>query len=864
MTWSRAFARAALGSLVLVGFPAPASAQVCGGGVVLNELDAGVAGPVLRTPDGAPVVGGPFSLRIENAFPNSSGALVFSSVETQFFEPLYGATFWFGVPYNSLFFATNSQGRSPRKVVVSALDPSLCGAFVVFQAGVFDPGAANGVAVTNALRMRVGVREGPLLPLSGVTDQLFADRDHGIVSIDTGDVDGDGVLDVISAGSSGYSWTSPNDRVRVNLGASAGEFESTTFVTVGSDPFTARLADLDGDTNLDIVTANADSDDVSVVLGNGNGTFGTAVSYPAGDAPVCVAAEDFDGDTELDLVAVNALSDDISVLIGNGDGTFVAAVDYSVGDGPQEVAIGDLDGDNELDLVVANITSNDVSVLLGNGDGTFGAATSISSPGKPISLGLGDFNGDGVLDMSVAHRFSGATGVFLGNGDGTFGPETLYAGGPTPVSLVVEDVDGDSALDIAVAVKGAHRVTLLPGAGDGTFGVPSFIDVSIGPRAIAFADFDGDGDRDLGVGSLGTYPAVGGIVGWYHGSLTYLPNRGDGTFAGPTHQHPGALPRQVLIEDLDDDDVKDVVVAITQSGQKASVLMGRGDGTFEDAFAVDVGSAQTSAPVLAVADFDGDGVRDIAAADWNELHVAVGIGDGTFAAPIASPTGSLIPRSIAAGDLDEDSIVDLVLLYSGPPVVRYGNGDGTFDVETALPCCSVLDGTGVAVEDLNGNTFLDIATAGSNGGNRGVWIHIGDGTGTFAAPVFYPTTSSSESVLVADVNDDGARDITLGGEVLLGIGDGTFAPAIGTSTASLAGVADMDGDGILDLVLGSDGIWVRIGNGDGTFAASATSYYAGSRHYLDVDDLDGDGIPDVVASDLAYDLVTVLINQLGE
>jgi hypothetical protein len=90
-----------------------------------------------------------------------------------------------------------------------------------------------------------------------------------------------------------------------------------------------------------------------------------------GDFPRSVAVADLDGDTVPDLVTANIFTDTVSVLLGNGDGSFQAAAAYAAGDNPQSVAVADLDGDTVPDLVTANSASNDVSVLLGNGDGTF-------------------------------------------------------------------------------------------------------------------------------------------------------------------------------------------------------------------------------------------------------------------------------------------------------------------------------------------------------------------------------------------------------------------------------------------------------------------------------------------------------------
>jgi hypothetical protein len=90
------------------------------------------------------------------------------------------------------------------------------------------------------------------------------------------------------------------------------------------------------------------------------------VDYATGAAPYSVAIGDLDADGDLDLVTADRDSNATSVLLNNGDGTFAAKVDYATGAAPYSVAIGDLDSDDDLDLAVANYISNNVSVLLNN------------------------------------------------------------------------------------------------------------------------------------------------------------------------------------------------------------------------------------------------------------------------------------------------------------------------------------------------------------------------------------------------------------------------------------------------------------------------------------------------------------------
>ena len=75
--------------------------------------------------------------------------------------------------------------------------------------------------------------------------------------------------------------------------------------------------------------------------------FKARIDYGAGDRPLSVAIDDLNGDGELDLAVANADSDNVSVLLGNGDGSFQSAVNYGADDGALSVAIGDLNGDGD-------------------------------------------------------------------------------------------------------------------------------------------------------------------------------------------------------------------------------------------------------------------------------------------------------------------------------------------------------------------------------------------------------------------------------------------------------------------------------------------------------------------------------------
>jgi hypothetical protein len=158
-----------------------------------------------------------------------------------------------------------------------------------------------------------------------------------------------------------------------------------------------------------------------------------------------------------------------------------------------------------------------------------------------------------------------------------------------------------------------------------------------------------------------------------------------------------------------------------------------------------------------------------------------------------------------------------------------------------------------------------------------VSVLLGNGDGTFAAARSFAAGSRPSSVAVADVNGDGLLDLAVANNifgsgtvsVLLGNGDGTFAAArsfaAGSRPYSVA-VGDVNGDGLLDLAVAnyvsSGTVSVLLGNGDGTFRTTHISYVAGgSPSSVAVGDFNGDGWLDAVTANYGSNDVSILLND---
>jgi hypothetical protein len=158
----------------------------------------------------------------------------------------------------------------------------------------------------------------------------------------------------------------------VLLGLGTGSFEAPVHYGVGARPHSIAFADLDADGNVDLVTANENSNNVSVLFGNGNGTFQTHLTFAVGSVPKTVVVGDLNDDGRLDIVTANSAGNypngstptNVSVLVNDGAGGFAPASHYPTGLTPFGLALGDFNEDGLLDIVTANWHTNDVTLLL--------------------------------------------------------------------------------------------------------------------------------------------------------------------------------------------------------------------------------------------------------------------------------------------------------------------------------------------------------------------------------------------------------------------------------------------------------------------------------------------------------------------
>jgi hypothetical protein len=685
------------------------------------------------------------------------------------------------------------------------------------------------------------------------------------LAIALGDLDGDGLADLVTADNGSGS-------VSVLRGRPGGDFQPKVDYGAGAQPNALALGDLDGDGALDVavvdqncMSGSCGSGSVSILLGHGDGTLANAVSYPTNTNPQSLAIGDFDGDGHLDLAVVNAVTiitqgpGTVSILLGNGNGTFQPGVEFPAGRGPGAIVAADLDGDGHLDLAITNyIPVNVLSVVVvlrGNGNGTFQSPVPLRTANGPVQIVAADLDGDGDLDLATADLGANAVSILRNHGNGTFQPHAEYAAGFGPKAIAAADLDHDGRLDLVLtaftAITGGGAVEVLPGNGDGTFQpFREYVTGPIGPAIVA-QDIDGDGQQDLVVPDLSQHATV-------------LLGKGNGTLAGPASYATGSGPVSIAAADFDLDQRTDLAVANQLDGT-FSVFGGNGDGTFQPR--ADHPSGATPTAILATR-LNHDGKIDLAIANGlpNTASILLGKGDGTFRPRRAFDTAA-DPESVVAGDFDADGKQDLVFAaraVNSISILR-GIGDGTF-----LPRTDFGAGPGpvsIASADFNLDGRLDVAVADADTPSFGpgrISILLGHGDGTFGGPLAFNAGIEADALATGDFDGDGRPDVAVATNldvfgsvaILLGNGNGTLQPQVvysaGRVTVSVA-VGDFNGDGKQDLALvnqGSNTVTILKGRGDGTFELQANYATGAGPSSLAIGDFDGDGRLDMAVTNL--------------
>lgn len=691
---------------------------------------------------------------------------------------------------------------------------------------------------------------------------------ENLSNIVTGDLDGDGLLDIV-AGSNGpavYVYrnttasgtisfadkiTLPGGRVLItdldldgkpDLIAGANIYRNISSpgkIAFASNPvinFAVLTADIDGDGKPDLVNYSSRESVISIVRNTstvGNISFAAPVSY-AIDGPSNVRVADFNGDKRPDLAVSNSNGTRLNIFRNTGSTgaiSFSPEKEFIITPETGEIAVGDLDGDGKVDIAAAAVYAKKLMVYknVSTAAGiSFAQGVGYSTPELPERIAISDLNGDSKPEiMVIATHYM--IYVFTNNVKRepqitSFSPAMAEQGN----TITIKGLNFNTAL--AVTFGGTPAASF-------TINSDSVITAVVGSGAsgeVAVTNNLGTGIRNEFI--FGLPPVITSCTPAYGptGSRVTI----NGQHFSPVGQnnivHFGGVKASVVSA------TANAIIAIVPAGttpepltvstngrtayapQAFTVTFTTADTTFTPAsFAksVDMPAANSGC----ISDLDNDGKLDIVYPDGaNGISTRRNTSSPekiSFVAANSLTIGTEETYAPAAADMNSDGKPDL-LVRSGRSIALLRNtsttGNISFAMETVSVKSSSLTGPhSKAVVDLDGDGYPDLVTADYSSSTLSVFRNISyHGTIALEEPADYMLGYYPNSVSIGDLDGDQKPDVIVAGlSNSVSVYRNISVPGsivldkpltFAAAEANVVHAADIDGDGKKDIVMSSD------------------------------------------------------------
>ncbi len=703
----------------------------------------------------------------------------------------------------------------------------------------------------------------------------------GVRSINVADINGDGHQDLLSASlfDDTLAWYESD-------GATTPSFTRRVVSSTSGGAISVDAGDFDRDGDIDIVLASSTDNTVSWFENDATTipSF-TAHVISTGTAGVrSVKANDIDGDGDLDVLSASL--SDATIAWFENDGVAdtpgfrehgvsnveagIDAINESSIRGAYAVAAGDINGDGNTDILSAghfadivawhDITARSVWVEEGTSlrhkelakyDAGSPIVYSIShgpdsahfdiepSSGEilfnaPLASSLQDFNGDNIYNVWVKatrddtsiHR-SIAVRVFVNDDDddddGVLDIDDVFPLNPKEASDFDldgignnQDTDDDNdGIDDADDSAPFNDAQSLPPvwmnlSGESVLNIISTSAALVGD--VTSVDLDNDGDVDIVSASEGD-----NTIAWHENNGAASPN-----FSLHTVSSSAVDVRSVTFGDINGDGRIDLLSA---SPGDDTIAWFANDGASPPNFVRNtVSSNVVGAYSVAVDDIDADGDLDVISTSQSDdtmvWHENNGATSPSFTEQLISHKKAVGPTDVATGDVDGDGDIDLLLTVRlDNSIYWYENNGATPPVFNERLITNIGDvAVSIAAADLDGDGDLDAVTAGGLNSWRVNWYeNPGNHNELFTEHELTSVAEMASEVHTVDIDNDGDIDILASSAqdntVALYQNDGNVPPLFferiissNATGASSVSSADLNNDGNIELIAGAAGI----------------------------------------------------------
>ncbi|MDE0920398.1 MAG: FG-GAP-like repeat-containing protein [Arenicellales bacterium] len=714
---------------------------------------------------------------------------------------------------------------------------------------------------------------------------------NGAFAVHVADMDGDGDLDIISASSfdDTIAWYE-------NDGAANPSWTAADIATSADGAKAVYVADMDGDGDLDIVSASKNDDTIAWYENDGEAdpSWSAANIATSADGAKDVYIADMDSDGDLDIVSASSTDDTIAWYENDGavNPSWTAANIATSADGAWAVHVADMDADGDLDIVSASQYDDTIAWYENDGeaDPSWSAANIATSADSAKDVHVADMDADGDLDIVSASHNDDTIAWYENDGasDPTWTAVNIATSANGAYAVHIADMDMDGDLDIVSASKQDDTIAWYEndGAADPSWTAADIAISADSALDIYVADMDGDGDLDIVSASSND-----DTIAWYESNAAdknldtnalagtdYTASSGTLTFdAGDT---TATFTVPVLADSAPEND--EIVTMTLSSASNATLSDAIGTLTITDddsisftAANIDTSSANGAKGVY-LADMDSDGDLDIVAASSVDDTISWFENDGASnpnftAANIATTANGA--ADVVVRDMDGDGDLDIVSASSADNTIAWYENDGAANPSWSAANIATSAGGAYSVDvaDMDGDGDLDIVSASDTDNTIAWYENDGAADPSWSATDIATSAEGARGVSVADMDGDGDIDIVSASRdddtIAWYENDGAANPSwtaadIATSAdgALSAKVADMDGDGDMDIISASyldDTIawYENDGEADPTWTAANIATSADGASDLEAMDMDGDGDMDIVSASRTDDTI---------
>jgi hypothetical protein len=286
---------------------------------------------------------------------------------------------------------------------------------------------------------------------------------------------------------------------------------------------------------------------------------------------------------------------------------------------------------------------------------------------------------------------------------------------------------------------------------------------------------------------------------------------------------------------------------------------------------LNVGAGQ---PSISVCDFNSDGNLDVIVSNYSDNNIITfkGNGNGDLLEVGRFPVGEN-PTSIAVSDINDDENIDVAIANHETSFITLLFGDGKGNFKTTSHSVFKTDLSPhphlVRLEDLDGDSKVDLIVDSRT--HNGLRFYKGQANGRFESPSKLINTGGDpyRGFAINHINADELLDIVTPNQREIGIVTNTSSDKLSFTLKMLAPydapfaveLAEMNGDGKIDLIVASNDSSITIipGDGDGNFREENKTEIktATGAKQIAIGDINGDGLKDALVSNWSGELYAV-------